>query len=88
MQNIKVCKQNTKKEKQRKGLMHIQMETKSKEKTLNEKTEQWQQQNKTKVENKNKNEENMIKFCYYFVTFTCKVCLGVPYTQMLNQMTD
>ena len=43
MHNIKVCKQNTKKEKQRKGLMHIQTETKSKAKTLNEKTEQRQQ---------------------------------------------
>ena len=35
--NIKVCKQNTKKEKQRKGLMHIQTKTKSKAKTLNKK---------------------------------------------------
>ena len=43
MHNIKVCKQNTKKEKQRKGLMYIQTETKSKAKTLNEKTKQRQQ---------------------------------------------
>ena len=43
MHNIKVCKQNTKKEKQWKGLMCIQTETKWKAKTLNEKTEQRQQ---------------------------------------------
>ena len=43
MHNIKVCKQNTKKEKQQKGLMYIQIETKSKAKTLNGKTEQQQQ---------------------------------------------
>ena len=61
MHNIKVCKQNTKKEKQRKGLMHIQTETKSKAKTLNEKIEQRQQQNKTKVENKDKNDSHAHK---------------------------
>ena len=61
MHNIKVCKQNTKKEKQRKGLMYIQTETKSKAKTLNEKTEQRQQQNKTKVENKNENDSHAHK---------------------------
>ena len=43
MHNIKVCKQNTKKEKQRKGVMCIQTETKSKAKTLNEKIEQRRQ---------------------------------------------
>ena len=61
MHNIKVCKQSTKKEKQRKGVTHIQTETKSKAKTLNKKTKQRQQQNKMKVENKNENDSQAHK---------------------------
>ena len=55
MHNIKVSKQSTKEEKQRKRLTHIQTETKPNTKILNKKTEQPQQQNKTKLENKNEN---------------------------------
>ena len=55
MHNIKVSKQSTKEEKQRKRLTHIQTETKPNAKTLNKKIEQPQQQNKTKLENKNEN---------------------------------
>jgi len=40
MHNIKVSKQSTKEEKQRKRLTHIQTETKPNAKTLNKKTEQ------------------------------------------------
>ena len=61
MHNIKVSKQSTKREKQRKGLTHIQTETKSNAKTLNKKIEQPQQQNKTKVENKNENDSHAHK---------------------------
>ena len=52
MHNIKVSKQSTKEEKQRKRLTHIQTETKSNAKTLNKKTKQPPQQNKTKLEKK------------------------------------
>jgi len=61
MHNIKVSKQSTKEEKQRKRLTHIQTETKPNAKILNNKTEQPQQQNKTKLENKNENHRHTHK---------------------------